>query len=148
MDKRFLKKHDYKIGFLSGILAIASMTSERIGVDDATVYFLPAEDTLKEFSSFFRLRMELHRDDCGTLEEIVYDWFGNEGSDKELSDNILFLLKRYVGTPKDVYSVVERKEAIDKLEGPKGYGPFFFISDFFFVEYDEYTLVFFMGNDE
>ena len=69
-------------------------------------------------------------------------------SKRSITENLIWLLHRRFGDPKEVYTVKDLGKVLDALDGPKGRGPYFFITNFFFAEYEDYTLCFFMGNNE
>ena len=148
MIEEFLKEHHNDIAYLDGLFGMASLTSAYIGRDEVVAYVLPKEDTPEVFRNFFKLRVTLTKEPLKDMKEVFREWFGAEGTDLKIVENLCWLLERRYGKPKEVYTVKEFSKAIERLDGPKGYGPFFFHSDFFFAEFETFTACFFMGNNE
>ena len=148
MIEGFLKEHHDDIVYLDGLFGMASLTSEYIGRSEVLAYVFPKEDTLEVFRSFFKLRITLTKEPLGDLKGLFGEWFGMEGTDRKIVENLCWLLERRYGKAKEIYTVKELSKAIERLDGPKGHGPFFFNEDFFFAEFETFTICFFMGNNE
>ena len=136
--------------YLDGMFAAASSASEWIGVSDVCAYILYQENFLMEFCSLFHLKYSDYaiEETDSTLKEELSRWLNGDGKSRRLMEAIDFHLMRRAGKPGKISRFTDEKKAIDKLSGTKGYGPYFFIEDLFFVSYKGFTLAFFMGNDE
>ena len=109
------------------------------------VTVLPAEGWAEAFCDFYEIK---NRDlkavpspdgFCGTLREVCgYDVWQPIAERTES----LFGLPRRVAVFEDDAALRE------EMEGPDGLGPFFFIFDMMFCEYDTFTLCFISGSDD
>lgn len=111
---------------------------------ETSVIALPAEDYRKAFCQFYEVKQKKLRllplpdGFRETLREVC-------GSD--VWQPIAEKTESLFGLPKRV-AVAEDDAALKKeLEGPNGTGPFFFIFDFMFCEYDAFTLCFISGSN-
>ena len=111
---------------------------------ETAVIALPKQDYLAAFCRFYEignanLRLTPAPDGfCETLREVSgYDVWQPIAAETER----LFGLPKRVTVPEDVGPFV------DALEGEDGLGPFFFVFDLMFCEYDELTLCFLSGSN-
>ncbi len=149
MNETFLNEHRYDIGFLNGLFALASSTSTYIGRDDVTVYLFPKEDTIEEFRIAFKLRVNVEKEPiAGDLKSVLGEWYGTEGADRTITEKLVETIEYCYGMPEAIYSVKNYEKVTDRLEGRKGYAPYFFVSDFFFADFEKFTAFFIMGNNE
>ncbi len=149
MNEAFTNKYRYDIGFLNGLFALASLTSTYIGRDDVTVYLFPKEDTIEEFRTAFKLRVNVEKEPMeGDLKSVLGEWYGTEGNDRQITEKLAETVEYRYGTPEAIYSVKDYEKVTDRLEGRKGYAPYYFVSDFFFADFEKFTAFFIMGNNE
>lgn len=150
MDKKFLEKHRYLIGYLDGVTSLASMTSENLTYDEFTIYLFPSEDPLGEFQKFFKLKeipVKGEDLDCDLLTKLK-EWIGDNDHDKKIAEDTAWLFHRKVGDPKRIYELENDEKIREKLEGSKGWGPYYNLIGLFFAEYEDYTIAFFDGDNE
>lgn len=149
MNEAFTNKYRYDIGFLNGLFALASSASTYIGRDDVTVYLFPKEDTVEEFRTAFKLRVTVEKEPvAGDLKSVLGEWYGTEGNDRRITQKLVETIEYCYGTPEAIYSVKNYEKVTDRLEGRKGYAPYFFVSDFFFADFKQFAAFFIMGNNE
>ena len=111
----------------------------------AAVIAFPAEDWPEAFCDFYEIKNRnlkpVPSPDgfCGTLREVCgYDvWQPIAGRTESL-----------FGLPRRVAVFEDAAALKDEMEGPDGLGPFFFIFDMMFCEYDTFTLCFISGSDD
>ena len=138
MNEAFTNKYRYDTGFLNGLFALASSTSTYIGRDDVTVYLFPKEDTVEEFRTAFKLRVNVEKEPVeGDLKSVLGEWYGTEGNDRRITEKLVETIEYCYGTPEAIYSVKNYEKVTDRLEGRKGLAPYYFFTAFFI-----------MGNNE
>ena len=148
MTETFMDTHRHTRNFIDGALALASLQSTWIGRDDAQAFLFSNENTLEEFRKFFHLNMTLEEsEEKETFEDNLKEMFGKDGEDRKLSENLLWLFRYNFKEEKRTYRLKDERAILDYLDDKKR-GPYFFHTDFFFVEFEEFTVCIMMGNFE
>ena len=126
---------------------LKAMTAE---LDELSMYYETAvqlfsgSDYLQEFCEFYEISLggaELAESEDGfrgTLREV---------SGYDVWQPIAEKTEELFGVPKRVMVFEDVSPVTEALEGPHGCGPFFFINDSMFCEYDYYTLCFISGTN-
>jgi len=143
---------DRSEAYVNGLLDMASAVSKWIGRDSMRAYAFSTEKYLEEFVEFFRCRsLKLELDEISApLGEVLADYFGREGDDAKVVEALVWYLehRRTLGTLRRITQFADGGKLMDRLSGKNGWGPFFFITDIFFLEYESCTLCCLMGNNE
>lgn len=111
---------------------------------ETSVMCFSAENYLEEFYDFFEIR---NRDN-----EIKADSEGFHDSLKEVCgydvwQPIAEKAESLFGLPEKIFIFSDASSIIEEMEGPDGLGPFFFIFDILFCEYEDITLCFISGTN-
>ena len=111
---------------------------------ETSVIALPQDDYLEEFCRFYEIRnrdFQLVPSPDGFRETL------REVSGYDVWEPIAEKTESLFGIPKRVMILEDDTALKDELEGPDGLGPFFFIFDEMFCEYDGFTLCFISGSN-
>lgn len=134
--------------YISGLVNMASSCSKKIGLSymDAECYDV---NKFKEtFADIYKIdvnNFKLHIID-NSLEQLFISIFGE---DDKLISGLLHWINFYVGSYKNIYTVDEGCNVFDLLSCSEGgIGPFYFLEDLFFVEFEKVVICFMVGNDE
>ena len=145
-------KNDNLEGYINGLAEMASVLSDKIGFSMMNVMRFDRADFEEEFLDATGLEVfpDLYQTD-ETLEDLFKEIFGTyeDARGMKLAAGLLHLLKFRLGDPAEVLRFVDmpsEREAASSYSG--GWGPFYFMEDMFFVQFDEDVLLFMVGNDE
>lgn len=111
---------------------------------ETAVIALPAEDYLEAFCRFHEIGnadLQLAPAPDGFEETL------REVSGYDVWHPIAAETERLFGLPKRITVPADVGPFVDALEGEDGLGPFFFVFDLMFCEYDELTLCFLSGSN-
>ena len=113
-------------------------------VYETAVILLPAEGYLEEFLEVFEIKnrdLKLIPAPDGFAESL------REVSGDDVWRPIAEKTERLFGLPKRVTVFEDSRTLREELEGTDGLGPFFFIFDLMFCEYEDFCLCFISGSN-
>ena len=136
-------------GYLNGVTELASLCSEWIGRSTVSVSVHAAETFPEAFLKDYRIRRSItFVESPETFKQTLVQWLG--ATPYHLCDHVVGIFEYELGKAKRVLRASDEKALIDDLSACEhgGYGAFYFTEDAFAVEFEDYTLVFLMGNNE
>ena len=136
-------------GYLNGVTELASACSEWIGRSTVSVAVYAREAFLERFLKDFRIRKPVTLvESRETFRQTLVQWLG--ATPYRLCDHVVGIFEYELGKAKRVLRASDEKALIDDLSACEhgGYGAYYFTEDAFAVEFEDYTLVFLMGNNE
>jgi len=127
----------YLNGYIQGLADAAAIASDNLTFSGINTFCFDKDSFTEDYA---RLRRECGAGDSNvelitgdlTPEQELSDLLDSE--DRSFSSNIMWSLSRAAGRPERVYSY--------------GWGGFYFVEDMFFIEFEEYVILFVVGNDE
>ena len=130
--------------YISGLVNMASFNTGPSYVDAICM----TKDNYKEvFSKIYRIKKEtitLEKTNQ-SLESLLKVLFNLE---KKPLDTLIHWMTRECGKCIDIYTS-ENKELLSSLSGAsKGIGPFFFLEEIYFIEFEKMIVCLMIGNDE
>lgn len=112
---------------------------------ETAVIDLASDDYLNDFFNFYRIKNKGHKlipSEEGFETEL--SWLCSTNRYRPVYEKAIELF----GEPERVMRFEDEKPVLDELEnGGKGPGPFFFIFDLIFCEYDGFVLCFISGSN-
>lgn len=135
--------------YLNGVCRMASACSEWIGCSEISADCYEASRFAAAFAEDYGLAPEKVRltPVPETLRQSLVQWLG--GKQPKLTDSLCWLINTRLGDPRQVYRLENEGEIVASLGwGEDGKGPYYFMDDLFFVEFEEATVCFFLGNNE
>ena len=136
-------------GYLNGITELASQCSEWVGRSTVSVDVYTPEDFLERFRKNYRIRKPVTPvESPETFKQTLVQWLG--ATPYRLCDHVVGIIEYELGKAKRVLRAADEKTLIDELSACEhsGFGAYYFTEDVFFVEFEDYMLVFLMGNNE
>jgi hypothetical protein len=111
---------------------------------ETSVLALPSNDYLGAFYDFFEIKSREQA--CVPVRE------GFHGALREVSGSDVWQpiaeeTERLFGLPVRVTALADLDSLRDEMDGPEGLGPFFFLFDLMFCEYEGFTLCFLSGTN-
>ena len=130
--------------YVSGLVNMASFNTGPSYVDAICM----TKDNYKDaFSKFYKIKKEtiLLEKSFQSLESLLKVLFNLE---KKPIDTLMHWLTRECGECINIYTS-ENEELLLSLSGEsKGLGPFFFLEEIYFIEFEKMIVCFMIGNDE
>ena len=111
---------------------------------ETAVIRLPAQGYLEAFREHYEIR---HVNAALIPSPDSFRETLKEVSGDDVWQPIAAETEKLFGVPKRVMILEDGRPVTDALEGPDGLGPFFFIFDLMFCEYDGFTLCFISGSN-
>lgn len=136
-------------GYLNGITELASLCSEWVGRSTVSVGVYPPEDYWERFQKDYRIRKPVTLvESSETFKQTLVQWLG--ATPYHLCDHVVGIIEYELGKAKRVLRASDEETLNDELSACEhgGFGAYYFTEDVFFVEFEEYALVFLMGNNE
>lgn len=118
---------------------------DKLSMDyETSVQLLPGSGYLEAFWDFYEIK---NRTQSLIPAEGDFREAMRELSGDDVWEPIAKLTEALFGAPERVLVFEDNAALRDELEGPEGFGPFFFIFDLMFCEYGDYTLCFISGTN-
>ena len=136
--------------YISGLTHMASSCSHGIGPSYVDATCFKRKGYLSSFADYYHVSIQEN-----DLEEVSYSFeeflkalFADD--DRHLIDGLSHWIGMEVGQLKKVFTIKEESSSLlTSLGGEeKGYAPFYFVEDLFFVEFEKMVICFLIGNDE
>lgn len=131
--------------YVSGLLNMASSVSETIGFSYVEADCFDDKNYIKDFSENYEIPEEYVEliNFGGSFQDLLIALFGDE-------ENIIEGLQHWIslraGAPRRVFTVKEDNKLLEELS--EGLGPFYYMENLFFVEFEKMVICFMIGNDE
>lgn len=135
-------------GYLNGVIALASVCSDRVGRSDVVTVLYARADFPDAFQKDYRLRTPLVLSESSeTFKQTLVQWLGR--TEWKLTDKVIALVERELGPAQRVLRAENAGALLDDLSASeRGFGAFYITEDAFFVAFPEHVLVFLLGNFE
>jgi len=118
---------------------------DKLSMDyETSVQLLPGSGYLEAFWDFYEIKNRTQSliPAEGDFREALRELSGDD-----VWEPIAKLTEALFGAPERVLVFEDNAALRGELEGPEGFGPFFFIFDLMFCEYGDYTLCFISGTN-
>ena len=118
---------------------------DKLSMDyETSVQLLPGSGYLEAFWDFYEIKNRTQSliPAEGDFREALRELSGDD-----VWEPIAKLTEALFGAPERVLVFEDNAALRNELEGPEGFGPFFFIFDLMFCEYGDYTLCFISGTN-
>jgi len=142
----------YLNGYIQGLADAAAIASDNLTFSGINTFCFDKDSFTEDYA---RLRRECGAGDSNvelitgdlTPEQELSDLLDSE--DRSFSSNIMWSLSRAAGRPERVLRFEDEPEEKEAASGYSyGWGGFYFVEDMFFIEFEEYVILFVVGNDE
>ena len=147
-----MTENRYLNGYLQGLADAASIASVNMGYSGINTFCFEKDSYAEDLAAIRRecgckdKVIELYTSDLSPKEEMA-QLLDNEK--QAISRDIMWALSRAVG---DALRVLRFEDESDEKEIASGYetgwGGFYFVEDLFFIEFEDYMVLFVIGNDE
>ncbi len=129
--------------YLEGMMNLASSLSDAIGPSYIKVECYEKDKFREEFCKDYEISPTTLNliDTPNSLQTTLLDWFGNNN---KIVESISYWFDLYYKGLKKIYLAEEKLISI--LNNKKQ--DFYFLEDMFFIEYNDYMIIFLLGNNE
>ena len=141
-------KREYRHHYLDALLDLTARAGGNFGLDEVLPVSLPKEDLIDAFRKEFRCKdypLELAESDH-SLSEAYKEFFGLSDEDFRLAEAAAELTENKFGKTGKICYPKERGKLLDVIGGTKG--PFYTVTDLFFVFFEKEVLCIVSGNFE
>jgi hypothetical protein len=131
--------------YISGLTNMASSVSKRMGPSYVQADCFDDKNYIKDFCECYEVdesNVELVQQNT-SFEDLMTDLFGDDVD--KLIEGLTHWIHMRAGEPRRILSVENRK-LLDVLS--EGYGPFYYVEDIYFIEFEKMVICFMIGNDE
>ena len=137
-------------GFINGVITTAQAMSNNMGFSSIAISVSLSDRYLQDFARDTN-REELPEviETEETLRQDLGQIFDGYDTEPVIGAKIADLLERVAGKDPKIVRFVQEKEIKEEASGyNKGWSPFYFVEDLFYIVFEDLTVLLILGNDE